>query len=84
MVIERRVTVEKMMRSEIEAASREIMDYLDAHGDMPVLGVKNALGRRELYFYMGLGDLILQHRIVIQERDGVFWAIHATPQAKAA
>lgn len=76
--------MEKMMRSEIEAAAREIMDYLTAHGDMPVLAAKNALGKRELYFYMGLGDLILQHRIVIQERDGVFWAIHATPQAKAA
>jgi hypothetical protein len=73
-----------MMRFEIEAASREIVDYLDAHGDMPVLGVKNALGMRELYFYMGLGELILQHRILIQERDGVFWAIHTTPQAKAA
>ncbi len=72
------------MRSEIEAAAREIMDYLTAHGDMPVLAAKNALGKRELYFYMGLGDLILQHRIVIQERDGVFWAIHASPQAKAA
>jgi len=76
--------VEQMMRFEIEAAAREIMDYLDAHGDMPVLGVKNALGRRELYFYMGLGELILQRRVLIQERDGVFWAIHATPQAKAA
>ena len=76
--------MEKMMRSEIEAAAREIMDYLTAHGDMSVLAAKNALGKRELYFYMGLGDLILQHRIVIQERDGVFWAIHATPQAKAA
>ncbi len=76
--------MEKMMRSEIEAAAREIMDYLTAHGDMPVLAAKNALGKRELYFYMGLGDLILQHRIVIQERDGVFWAIHASPQAKAA
>jgi hypothetical protein len=76
--------MEKMMRFEIEAAAREIMDYLTAHGDMPVLGVKNALGKRELYFYMGLGDLILQHRIMIQEREGVFWAVHTSPQAKAA
>jgi hypothetical protein len=78
------MAVEQMMRSEIEAASREIINYLDAHGDMPVLGIKNALGRRELYFYMGLGELILEHRVLIQERDGVFWAIHAAPQAKAA
>jgi hypothetical protein len=82
--MERRVAVEKMMQEEIEAAAREIMDYLDACGDMPVLVMKNALGKRELYFYMGLGELILKHRIVIQERDGVFWAIHRPPQAKAA
>jgi hypothetical protein len=84
LVIGRRVAVEKMMRSEIEAAAREIMEYLDAHGDMPVLAIKDALGRRELYFYMGLGELILQSRVLIQESDGVFWARHTVPQAKAA
>lgn len=84
MVSERRVAVEKMMQSEIEAAAREIMDYLDAHGDLPVLAIKSALGRRELHFYMGLGELILQSRVLIQESDGVFWARHTVPQAKAA
>jgi hypothetical protein len=33
---------------------------------------------------MGLGDLILRHRIVIQERQGVFWAIHSLESARAA
>jgi hypothetical protein len=84
LVIARRVAVEKMMRSEIEAATREIMEYLDAHGDMPVLAIKDALGRRELYFYMGLGELILRSRVLIQESDGVLWARHTVPQAKAA
>lgn len=76
--------MEAMMRSEIEAAAREILDHLDRHGDAPVLAMKITLGRPELYFYMGLGDLILQHRVTIQERRGVFWAIHMSPQAKAA
>ena len=76
--------MEKMMRSEIEAAAREIMEYLDAHGDMPVLAIKSALGRPELHFYMGLGELILQSRVLIQESDGVFWARQTVPQAKAA
>lgn len=84
MVIERGVAVEKLMRSEIEAAAQEIMDYLDAHGDLPVLAIKDALGRRELSFYMGLGELILQYRVLIQESDGVFWARRAAPRAKAA
>jgi hypothetical protein len=78
------MAVEKMMRSEIEAAAREIMEYLDAHGDMPVLAIKDALGRRDLYFYLGLGELILRSRVLIQESDGVFWARHTAPQAKAA
>jgi hypothetical protein len=76
--------MEKMMRHEIEAAAREILGFLDGHGDAPVMAVKNALGRRELYFYMGLGELILQHRVVIQEREGVFWAIHSPQSAMAA
>jgi hypothetical protein len=84
LVIARRGNVEKMMRHEIEAAAREILGFLDAHGDAPVMGVKNALGKRELYFYMGLGDLILEHRVAIQEREGVFWAVRATQTAKAA
>ena len=78
------VGVEKMMRHEIEAAAREILGFLDGHADAPVMAVKNALGKRELYFYMGLGELILQHRVVIQEREGVFWAIHSPQSAMAA
>ncbi len=76
--------MEKMMRAEIEAAAQEILGYLETHGDAPVLAVKHALGRSELYFYMGLGDLILERRVNIQEREGGFWAIHCAPAAKAA
>lgn len=76
--------MEKMMRHEIEAAAREILGYLESHGDAPVMAVKIALGKRELYFYMGLGDLILQHQVAIQERDGVFWTVRSPQAAKAA
>lgn len=76
--------MERMMRPEIEAAAREISEYLDAHGDAPVLAIKTALGRHELCFYMGLGDLILEHRVTIQEREGAFWAIQFPQAAKAA
>ncbi len=72
------------MRSEIEAAAQEIWEYLGGHGDAPVLTIKNALGRHELCFYMGLGDLILEHRITIQEREGEFCAIQCPQAAKAA
>jgi hypothetical protein len=76
--------MEKMMREEIEVAAREILMQLDAFGDAPVLRLKDALGKPELYFYMGLGDLILRHRIAIQERQGVFWAIRLAETARAA
>ena len=76
--------MEKMMRSEIEAAARDILGYLESHGDAPVIDLKSALGKRELYFYMGLGDLILQHQVAIQEREGAFWAVRSPQAAKAA
>jgi len=76
--------MEKMTRTEIEAAGQEIVEYLDAHGDMPLLAIRNALERRDLYFYMGLGHLILKHQVLLQESDGVFWARHTVPQAEAA
>jgi hypothetical protein len=73
-----------MLEQEIEAAAREILEYLSAHGDAPVLALKEALGKPELYFYMGLGNLILRHRVGIQERQGAFWAIRIPDMAKAA
>ena len=65
--------MEEMMPHEIEAAAGEILAYLDIHGDGPVLAVKDALGKPELYFYMGLGDLILRRKLAIREGRGVFW-----------
>jgi hypothetical protein len=76
--------VEKMMQPEIEAAAGEIMAYLDVHGDAPVLAVKDALGKPEFYFYMGLGELILRRRVAIRESRGVFWTMRIPPAAKAA
>jgi hypothetical protein len=76
--------VEAVMREEIEAAAQEILEYLDSHGDAPVMAMKSAAGRRELYFYLGLGDLILRHLVTIQERGNVFWAVRIPPMAKAA
>jgi hypothetical protein len=73
-----------MMQGEIETAAREILDYLESHGEVPVIAAKNALGKRELHFYMGLGNLILQSQVTIQERGGVFWAIRALHTAQAA
>jgi hypothetical protein len=76
--------VEKMLQPEIDAATCEILNYLESHGDAPVMAVRSALGRPELYFYMGLGNLILTHRVAIQEREEVFWTVHIPPAAKAA
>jgi hypothetical protein len=73
-----------MMQGEIETAAREILDYLKSHGEVPVIAAKNALAKRELHFYMGLGNLILQGQVAIQERDGVFWAIRGLHTAQAA
>jgi hypothetical protein len=75
--------MEEMMPHEIEAAAGEILVYLDVQGDVPVLAMKDALGKPELYFYMGLGDLILRRRVAIRESRGVFWTIRkqGTPAA---
>jgi hypothetical protein len=78
------IAVENLMREETEAATQEILEYLDSHGDVPVTAVKSALGRRELDFYTALGNLILRHLVTIQERREVFWAIRIPHMAKAA
>ena len=76
--------MERMLQEETEAAAREILAYLGSHGDVPVLALKDALGKPELYFYMGLGDLILNHRVTIQHRQEAFWAVRRPALAKAA
>ena len=76
--------MENMVRSEMEAAAREILEYLEAHGDAPVVTLKDTLGKPDLYFYMGLGDLILRQQVTIQDRQGTFWTIRRPGLAKAA
>lgn len=68
-----------MRQEEIKTEARRILKYLGAHGDAPILAMKDDLKNPELQFYMGLGDLILKHRVTLQERQGVFWA---TPSSK--
>ena len=72
--------MEMMKHHEIRAAAGRILGYLEAHGDAPILAMKDDLTNSELQFYMGLGDLILQHQVVIQERQGAFWATRS-PQS---
>ncbi len=76
--------MEKMMQPEIEAAAGEILAYLDVHGDGQVFAVKDALGKPELYFYMGLGELILRRKVSIRESRGVFWTIRIPLADKTA
>jgi hypothetical protein len=76
--------VEKMLQPEIDAAAREILGYLDSYGDAPVIAVKEALGKPELHFYMGLGELVLRHLVAIREREGICWTVRAPELAKAA
>lgn len=73
-----------MMPHEIDAAAGEILAYLDVHGDGPVFAVKDALGKPELYFYMGLGELILRRRVALRESRGVFCTIRRQETATAA
>ena len=75
--------MEKMRQPEIEAAAGEVLTYLDLHGDGPVLAVRDALGKAPLYFYMGLGELILRRKVAIREKGGVFWTTRVPPGAKA-
>ncbi|HSB82629.1 MAG TPA: hypothetical protein VLM91_27955 [Candidatus Methylomirabilis sp.] len=72
--------MEKMGQAEIKTAARRILGYLEAHGDAPILAMKDDLKNPQLQFYMGLGDLILEHRVSLQERQGAFWA---TPSSKS-
>jgi hypothetical protein len=74
LVIQGGLVVEKMKQQEIHSASRRILGYLEAHGDAPIFAMKDDLMNPEMQFYMGLGDLILQHQVAIQERQGSFWA----------
>jgi len=76
--------MEKMLRLAIEEAAHEILTHLESHGDAPLMAKKKAFGGRDLYFYMGLGDLILKRRVSIQDREGVLWTILKPPAAKAA
>ena len=73
-----------MMRWEIDAAAKEIMEYLETQGDSPVLLMKDHLRKPELYFYMGLGNLILQHQVGIQQCEGAFWAVRSGRSISAA
>ncbi|HSB69598.1 MAG TPA: hypothetical protein VLH58_12940 [Candidatus Methylomirabilis sp.] len=66
--------MERIRQEEINTAARRILGYLEAHGDAPVLAMKDDLGNSELQFYMGLGDLILRHQVGIREGRGTFWA----------
>lgn len=73
--------MEKIMWYEVEAYAYDILAYLKSNGDAPILAMKKILGRPDLYFYMGLGELILQDMVTIREREGMFWAI---PQSLGA
>jgi len=76
--------VEKMRQREIRTAARRILGYLEAHGDAPVIAMKDDLRNPEVQFYMGLGDLILQRRITLQERQGAFWVTQSSTSRPTA
>lgn len=76
--------MEAMLRQEMEAEARAILDHLEAHGDTAVEALKGVLGKPDLQFYMALGDLILRHRVTTQERQGAFWVVRRSEIARAA
>ncbi len=76
--------MDPIMREEMEAAAREIWAYLEGYGDTPMMALKGAVKRPEFWFYMGLGDLILQRRVALQYRQEVCWAIRRPALARAA
>ena len=80
LVIQGGLVVERMTQHEISTESRRILGYLEAHGEAPILVMKDDLRDPQVQFYMGLGDLILQGRVTLQEHQGAFWATqHARP-----
>ena len=72
------------LKEETEAAGREILAYLEVHGETPVLDLKDKLEISEVVFYFGLGDLILNHRVGLRRHDEAFWAVLRPALAKAA
>jgi len=72
------------LQQETEAAAREILEYLEASSETPVQTLRDAVGKPDLYFYMGLGDLILKRLVTIQHRQEAFWAIRRPGLVKAA
>jgi hypothetical protein len=74
LVIQGGLAVGRMTQQDFRTAPRRILRDLEAHGEAPILVMKGVLGDPQVRFYMGLGDLILERRVILQERQGSFWA----------
>ncbi len=65
-----------MLPYEIDAAARKVLTYLVQREETPLLALHEVWAEDERSFYMGLGTLILQHRVRLEERRGTIWVIH--------
>jgi hypothetical protein len=76
--LERGAVVEKMLQREIEAAARKLRNHLEPRGETSLLALHEAWTEDERSFYMGLGALILQRHVGLQERQGTIWVVRGS------
>ncbi len=67
--------VEKMDAHEIRMAAGKVLSSLTPRGKLPILVLRKGWPEDELSFYMGLGALILQHQVALQEWEGTIWVV---------
>ncbi len=67
--------MEKMNPHEIRMAAGKVLSSLTPRGMLPVLVLRKGWPEDEQSFYMGLGALILQHRVTLREREGAIWVV---------
>ncbi len=73
--------MEKMLPGEIAAAARKVLNHLEPRRETPLLALRAVWSEDERSFYMGLGDLILQGQVMLQEREGVIWVVRGSAPA---
>ncbi len=64
-----------MLQREIEAAARKVLIHLEGRRETALFALHEAWTEDERSFYMGLGALILQRRVMLQERQGTIWVV---------
>lgn len=70
--------MEKMEPHEIRMAAGKLLTCLDPRRETALFALHEAWTEDERSFYMGLGALILQRQVMLQERQGTIWVVRGS------